>query len=469
MVSTNNKDRQISKRVNFLGAIAVKYYRISAEVQMRVRRSLQKIIPVAIGLAIALGIGIKFSFLSSDCIAPGVHVAGVDVGGLTKADATLRIRNWAKQRQSDKLTVTVQNRKWAGALGDMGIRVDVDEMVCSAYQIGRHGSVFRRLSEGFGFGQHKSDVCARYRYDAKVFEALIDKIDDAVSVHAKDAKMEFVNGIRSITPEVPGTIIDPKASFDLVKSAVEQGKSTVGLSVSIDIPKIRTADLQQVDTLLVRYTTRFAAWRADRTHNVKLASAGVDGKLVRQGEVFSYNQSVGPRLKKNGFKDAIIYMNGKMTKGTGGGICQVSSTVYNAALLAGLKIIERSNHSMPVPYVPLGRDATVAYGVIDLKFQNNTSAPIYISSKISGSRLTVEIYGAGRDKKDVRIITTRPKRWTNPNGKVITSVTAYRIVSQNGVESKERLSYDRYLPETPHPPEPKPKTEVTVKRKASQG
>ncbi|MEN6370728.1 MAG: VanW family protein [Armatimonadota bacterium] len=425
---------------------------------MSAKKSFRIGITVAAGLALALVIGIKFSFLASGRIAPGVRVVGVNVGGLTQDEAANQLRGWARKQLAANLEITAAERRWTGALGDIGVTVDTKKMAAEAYSIGRRGILPVRLVEGLGILRGTADLGVRYRYHNDKLRELIDKINSAVAVPARDAKLSFDDGYRSITPEAAGTAVDPVNAIELIKTAVDRNESRVILPIAVDKPEVTAADLTQVDTLLSRYTTRFTAWRTDRTHNVKLAAASINGKLVKRGGIFSYNDTVGPRVKENGFRDALIYVKGKIIPGTGGGICQVSSTVYNAALLANLKIIERSNHSMPVPYVPMGRDATVAYGLLDLKFRNNTSAPIYIATKVRGSYLTVEIYGASESKRDVQILTSAPKQIHRANGTVVTAVSVYRVLREDGAEPvKEHISYDRYSPAPPHETEQKPK------------
>ncbi len=433
---------------------------------MRSGQKMRNRILLISALAVALFMGVRFSYLATGRIAPGVKLAGVDLGWLTPDEATARIRDWSRERLTAEFAVTTGGRRWVGLLRDMGVGIDIPRMVSDAHAVGREGSLFSKLTGVLGFGWKDANLSVRYKFDQPKFDRLIDKINKSVASPARNATINFAGGVRTITPEMPGTIVDPKSSFEEMRRAISKGEDVAELAINTDMPEITAAELEQVDTLLVEYTTRFAAWRKDRTHNVKRAASAVNGILLRPGDIFSYNDTVGPRLKSNGYKDAIIYANGKMIEGTGGGICQVSSTVYNAALLADLKILERSNHSMPVQYVPLGRDATVAYGLIDLKFRNTTSAPIYMASSTYGNGLTVSIYGAARDKRDVKINVTKPKKITASNGKVITAVTSYRVVQQNGVAKHEKLAYDRYLPaaeDTPKPdPKPDPKPELAA-------
>jgi len=146
---------------------------------------------------------------------------------------------------------------------------------------------------------------------------------------------------------------------------------------------------------------------SNRTHNIGIAARTLSRVLVRPGEVFSFNQVVGERTADRGFKEAPIYHNGRIVPGTGGGVCQVSGTLYNAALLSGMKVVERSNHSMPVPYVPIGRDATVAYKVIDLKFKNPYPRPIYILSWATGNEVGFALLGSSEDKADIEVVSQR--------------------------------------------------------------
>ncbi|MGV3719885.1 MAG: VanW family protein, partial [Actinomycetota bacterium] len=132
-----------------------------------------------------------------------------------------------------------------------------------------------------------------------------------------------------------------------------------------------------------------------------------DGAVLLPGDVFSYNDTVGPRVASAGFKEAPVIVRGKLEPGTGGGICQVSSTLYNASLLADLEIVRRRHHAFPVAYVPAGRDATVVDGVIDFRFKNRLKHAIAIDSKVVGGRVIVHLYGHDDDKAEVTVVSGR--------------------------------------------------------------
>ncbi|NMA15488.1 MAG: VanW family protein [Clostridia bacterium] len=140
------------------------------------------------------------------------------------------------------------------------------------------------------------------------------------------------------------------------------------------------------------FSTLFDLDYRSRAANIKLATEMIDGYKLNPGEEFSFNKVVGPRLPERGFQKAIVFVNKEKVEDYGGGVCQVSSTIYNAVLKAGLRIIERQPHSIPVDYVPKGKDATVSYGAIDFCFQNNTKDIISIRTFINKNILTVELF-----------------------------------------------------------------------------
>ncbi|MCI5970489.1 MAG: VanW family protein [Oscillospiraceae bacterium] len=163
-------------------------------------------------------------------------------------------------------------------------------------------------------------------------------------------------------------------------------------------------DNRLTDTL-GSFSTIYNAGNYDRSHNIALAAQKINGMVLMPGEQFSFNGVVGQRSAQTGFKTAKVYQGGEIVDGIGGGICQVSTTLYNAVLYADLSIDYRTNHSMPVSYAPAGRDATVSYGSIDFKFSNNQGYPIKLSCSASGGKLICSVYGINLKHKKVEITT----------------------------------------------------------------
>ena len=231
-------------------------------------------------------------------------------------------------------------------------------------------------------------------------------------------------------------------------------------------PHVTTDALAQVDTLLGSFTTAYATSTGNRITNVTTAAEAINGTILLPGETFSFNKVVGPRTADNGFRTAPVIIDGQLKPGMGGGVCQVSTTLYNAALLADLEIVARSHHSMPVHYVPPGRDATVVYGAIDFQFRNSSAAPIVIEGLADTAKktLTFRILGHGPapvvtiERSDVASLgnkTTVKKDPTFPAGKKVVeqkgkagvSVTVTRVVGEGPAARREVLSHDRYIGE----------------------
>lgn len=203
----------------------------------------------------------------------------------------------------------------------------------------------------------------------------------------------------------------PGVSFDVAEAQklIDQADGDIiAIPVTTTPAALTAAQLKAslFTDLLGSYSSRYNAGDTSRSHNVSLAAQKINEVVLAPGDIFSYNDVVGPRTTARGFKTANVYVGNKVEPGVGGGICQVSSTLFNAVVLSDLKIVSRTNHSLPVSYVPLGRDATVSYGSIDFKFSNNTGSPIKIVASASGGTNYIAIYGVKENKNKTIAITT---------------------------------------------------------------
>lgn len=283
---------------------------------------------------------------------------------------------------------------------------------------------------------------------------------------AKDAVYTKDGDTHNIEPEVVGVEIDDSEA----KRIFEENKDNTGsykIPAKITYPEVTASYLEDkyVNKIIAKYTTSFAGSSADRITNIALAASKIDGYVLNPGKRFSYNQVVGPRTAAAGFKNAHVYVGTKVVDGIGGGICQVSSTLYNAVVLADLKTVTRVNHSIPVSYVPLGRDATVSYGTIDYVFENNKPYPVSIKAKTEGNTLTVSIVGTSEMDYTVEFTseflssipygTAETEDDTIPEGerKIVSPGSngsvyqSYRIYKRNGkVYDKKPESKSRYQP-----------------------
>ena len=183
--------------------------------------------------------------------------------------------------------------------------------------------------------------------------------------------------------------------------------SDIQIPVKISIPEILTEDVTAIDTVLGQFTTTFSD-NNSRGSNIHVAAEHTSNKLIMPFKEFSYNNSTGARTWHNGYKTAKVIVGGKYVNGEGGGVCQVSTTIYNAALLAAMEITEVHNHTFVSHYVPAGRDATVSYGYTDFKFKNPLRHPVYIKNITNNGVITSKIYGCSQDRERL-YITTKAK------------------------------------------------------------
>ena len=217
----------------------------------------------------------------------------------------------------------------------------------------------------------------------------IEKIHQEVYKEAKDAY--YTKEPFAIYPEVEGIDFDVEAAKELLKE--EKEEYIIKLTITkpkITIDKIGT---EAFPDQLATFTTRYDVSDVDRSTNLQIACQKINGKVVLAGETFSYNKALGPRTAAAGYRNGKIYEGGEVVDGIGGGICQISSTLYNTVLMSNLEIVERRNHQFVTSYLPAGRDATVVYGVIDFKFKNTREYPVRIVASARNGIATISMYG----------------------------------------------------------------------------
>lgn len=292
----------------------------------------------------------------------------------------------------------------------------------------------------------------------------IEKIYNEVYKEAKDAYIEE----NPFKLHVEENGLDFGVSIDEAKKIISEQKEIYEIPLKIDKAKVKTEDLgdKLFNQTLSKYTTIYDAGNTSRGTNIAIAARTINGTVILPGETFSYNKILGNTTKEKGYKLGGSYVNGKVVPAYGGGICQVSTTLYNAVLYANLEIVERYNHSYSVSYVPASRDATVSYGGKDFKFKNSRTYPIKIVASAKNGVISVSLKGIKEEKEyDIEIksttLSTTPYSTTYQDNinlaegkeKVIQvghngmKSQAYKIVKYNGKTiSKTLLSSDTYQP-----------------------
>ena len=267
----------------------------------------------------------------------------------------------------------------------------------------------------------------------------IDNIHSELYSEAKDAY--FTQNPYSIYPSENG--VDFAISIDDAKAMLKEDKDEYSIPLKVLYPSVTTNMLgtEAFPNLLSQYSTSYSTKNQKRTTNLRLAANKINGTVLMPGETFSYNKVVGERTIAAGYQEAPIYVSGKVVDGLGGGICQITTTLYNAVVYANLEIVERSNHQFVPSYAPASRDATVVYGSIDFKFKNNRNYPIKILCSVQNGIANFQIYGLKTDNDYEVVISNRV---TGTTSNAIYS-EAYKILKQNGqVVSSTLLSQDVY-------------------------
>lgn len=297
-------------------------------------------------------------------------------------------------------------------------------------------------------------------------EINLEKIRNEIYKEPKDAYIS--KNPTTVHPHENG--VDFAISIEEAKKIIEEDKNEYIIPLKITVPKKTVEDLgeEAFPDKLATFTTRYDPSNKNRANNVSISADKIDGTIIMPGETFSYNQTVGERTIAAGYKEAGAYSGGRVVQDVGGGICQTSSTLYNAVLLANLEIVDRTNHQFLTSYVEAGKDATVTWGGIDFKFKNSRSYPIKIEASAKNGVCEMSIYGIREETEyEVEIqsevlsylpyTTKYEEDPTLEEGKEVieqsgyegcTSET-YRILKKNGkIISKTLLSKDTYDPMT---------------------
>jgi vancomycin resistance protein YoaR len=360
---------------------------------------------------VAAGIGflvIAPDRLSAGRVLPGVTLEGHPIGGLRPGEVAARVTSLAAPVVSRSLAVKAAAMTTVSTPARLGMRPEVDRVAAAAMGIGRTGRLPWRLQQRLILLRHPIDVKISYTYDPDVARAEITRIVASVVSDPLDAVVSVRDGrFRLVSPSEDGVVVDERASLVRAIAALQRRDATVELVVTFRRPAFTTDDADRVTGAVAEFTTRFPP-NPDRVHNIRLAAASLRGVLVAPNTVLSYNQMVGPRDPGRGYRKAPVLYNNILIPGDGGGVCQVSSTLFNAALLAEMAVEARANHSQPVPYLAAGRDATVDYGVLDLRLRNTTGHYLYVWTEVRARSLTITIFGARQPGREVGIRVTDP-------------------------------------------------------------
>jgi len=411
--------------------------------------------------------------LNSNHISYGIRVNDVPLSGLSKEAALEKLKqSYAKTTATTELVqLDYQDQSWHIRPQDIDFKVDMDATIDKAYSLGRNENILQGFIDRLDSAINGKEVPAIVTYDEDKLKVILQNIAKKTDHPSKNAECNLsAKGELLITPEISGQILPiDEVADDLKKFILTLDlPKTIRLTLTASNPKITASDLKGIDTVLSSYSTQFNNGNYNRSENIRIAAASLNHILSQPDETTSFNALTGLRLAESGYQEAPVLIDGKSVPDIGGGVCQVSSTLYNAVLLANLKSVERTSHFYPSAYVPMGLDATVADHLLDFKFQNNLKHPIYLLTQVSQGTLSIYIVGNHEDFSPYKISlqstidkTTPPaitfnydktlssgRRITVDSGKTGYTVSAYRLKLQSGQEiDREFLHTDTYSPE----------------------
>lgn len=361
------------------------------------------IIFLAILLLIFSGVLIyATTLMNTNKIYTNIFVNGVDVSNLSIDEANALL---SKSFKYGDLTLENESKKWVQNLDKLGFKYNIHQCVVSAYDIGRKGdflsNAFTVLKLKFGA---KENISLKATEDFEKLNEFYTKVTSEVDSSPVNASVSVNAGAITVNPSKNGYKVEVDKLKEEVKTALQKSENkSVNLPIPVIIqePKIKTEQLSSINGVIASYNTKYSMGDAERAYNVSLSAQKLDNQLLMPGDEISFQHLLGEVSVANGFKAAKIIVNNEYRDGLGGGVCQVSSTLYNALLLGNIDITQRTNHSLPIGYVPIGRDATIAVPGPDLKYKNNNSFPVLIKTYAYNGTMTAQIYGDTTKSKKI--------------------------------------------------------------------
>lgn len=405
----------------------------------------------AVVIVAAAGAGIYiYTILHQDTFFTGVYVDDMNLDAVTYQQAVDAI-NEKNQPKIDEINIrlTDGDRTWNYSAADIHARIDVEETVEQAWALGRAGSIFKRLSDVLAARNEPVHFYTQLTYDVAELKDEIEAIGQEIYIEPIDAAVTFHQGedpLFTFTPEQVGRqLMVDETILRLMERVDSQQYGEMTLPIKELTPGRFERELKD-------WTTKVASFRtllhggADRTHNVTLSSSAYDGLRLEPGEVFSLNDTTGPRDKAHGYKDADVIVGGKkLEPAPGGGNCQTATTLYGAAVRADMEIVERYPHSFPSSYTDVGQDATVNYPYADIKIKNNKDTPLFFDRYFDGDWICVDIYGKAPEEYDeIKMETVILTSGDIPEPTMVADANLRVGVQEEEYKSRRRIKCETY-------------------------
>lgn len=407
-------------------------------------------------------------WLSAQRLPRNVSLYGEDLSSASFEQAKRVIGTVVADKSDDVIVIDVGEQSFSCFRRELGYPLDGSALLRRAKALNREGNFPMRALSRVSSLFRETRLEELIFIDEVVLGRRLREMEKALPATAEDARF-FIDegGEIDILPEKRGRLLDKKRSLAEIGRGIrdDEGRRFTPVIAENAAPAVTEADLKAlaIDTKLAEAVTFYSEEAENRSVNIKRACALLDMAVVRPGESFSFNRRVGRRSEERGFLKAAMIENGSFSEGLGGGVCQVSTTLYGAALRADMKIEERRPHSLLSTYAEPGEDAMVSWGTSDLVFLNDHPHAVVICAAAEGGRLSVALYGSAAEKREIEIVseivatipfTTEvvedpdlPKgvSYTRSAGKNGLRCVVWRVYRENGVEvMRETVSEDLY-------------------------
>lgn len=404
-------------------------------------------------------------------IKEGIKVEGIELGGLTEKEAEEKITEYTNAVLDSKFTLKTESKQIEATAKELGISWTNVDLATQAYNVGRCGNLIQRYKALKDLEHSSIDLKCAFELKKETFQAFLEKNKEKINLEAIDSTLKRENRQFVIVEGQIGNEVETDLAVEqlinFVKKEWDQKEATLTLLTKEVRPRGTREELEKVKDVLGEFTTNFTTSSTDRAINVGNGAKKINGSLLYPGDTLSVNEVCGPFTLENGYAVGGAFENGQVVDSIGGGICQVSTTLYNASLFSEIGIEKRFAHSMVVSYVDLSRDAAIAGDYKNLVIKNTLEAPIYVEGIISGRNITFKIYGM-ETRNATRKVTllSETLSTTEPPAAQIKGVAAavgtvvktqsshtgykaklWKIVTENGKEiSREEINKSTYMP-----------------------
>ena len=398
-----------------------------------------------------------------------IYAESVDLSGMTEEEAQEALQTRVDEITGYQIVLHMDDMSTGVTAKELGVTGDNDDTIRQAMDVGQVGNVIKRYKVKKALEQENLQLDLSYQVDEDSVRNALETYCVPMNREVVDYELTRENGEFQITNGVRGVTLNEDASVDKVTDYLEDvwkdGPGSVDLDVEITEPKGSQEELAKVKDVLGQGVTDYSASSAARATNVKNGTSKLNGKVLYPGDEISVCDNLVPFTEENGYEPAASYANGTVVESFGGGICQVSTTLYQAVLQAELEVTERHNHSMIVKYVEPSMDAAIAEGAKDFRFVNNTEAPVYIEGYTSGGKIYFTLYGEEYRSADRKVtyesetletidptteLTADPEKAFGSMEQTQSAHTGYKaklwkIVTENGEQvSKEEVNNSYY-------------------------